>query len=189
MPVLFLYGAAGVGKSTVAFEIFARLRSANVPIARVELDDIGYLHRDTSSADPGGHRLRARNLASMWSNFQAAGAAGLIVSGAVSDHGQVELYRAAIPRARWTLCRLRARPETMHGRILARGRLLGVGTPGGISGFTAERLRAQADGAAAYAEQLEQKPLSDLAIDTDGRTVPDIARDVVRRAGNWPALG
>ncbi|MGI8869648.1 MAG: AAA family ATPase [Mycobacteriales bacterium] len=174
VPFLWLSGAAGVGKSTVAFEIFARLRSAGVPVARVELDDIGYLRQDPA-ADPGGHLLQARNLASMWPNFRAAGARGLIVSGVVSNREDIDRYRDAVPNARLTLCRLEAAPETLRDRILRRGRLLGVGTPGGITGFTREYLERQA-AAVHCAERLDREDFADWPARPADLSAPDHPR-------------
>jgi hypothetical protein len=64
VPVLLLCGPTAVGKSTVGYEIFTRVRTG-IKAAYVDLAQIGFC-RPTPVDDPGSHRLKAANLAAMW---------------------------------------------------------------------------------------------------------------------------
>ena len=71
--VLLVCGAAGVGKSAAAFDVYLRKLRAGVPAAYLDLDQTGFIS-PVPADDPGGHQLKARNLADLWRAFHAAGA-------------------------------------------------------------------------------------------------------------------
>jgi hypothetical protein len=108
--------------------------SAGHHAAFLDLDQIGF-HRATPT-DQDQHRvhhpLKAANLASTWEVFRARGAERLVVVGPLDRPEAVDAYRAALPDARITLCRLEADPETLAERVERRGRGLGsaYGGPG-----------------------------------------------------------
>jgi hypothetical protein len=81
--VLLVCGATGVGKSAAGFEIFLRQLRAAGAAAYIDLDQIGFMS-PVPADDPGGHRLRARNLADLWRAYHAAGA---------RRHGPFEMRR------------------------------------------------------------------------------------------------
>jgi hypothetical protein len=182
-PVLWLYGADAVGKSTVAWEIYCRLTSKGVPAAYLDTDYLGFCS-PIPYDDPSP--LVAANLTSMWPNFQAAGASCLIVSGIMVTAEQRQRFESAIPGTRLTLCRLRARSETLTERIVRRGRAEGVGTDGAVTGFTLDGLHEYAKRAGTFAALLDTQDIADFAVDTDDRSVPEIAQSVLSRAGSWP---
>jgi hypothetical protein len=82
--VLLVCGAVGVGKSAVGFEVFLQPVRAGIAAAYVDLEQIGFLSQ-VPADDPGGHRLRARNLAALWGAYHDAGARRLVLSGPVPD--------------------------------------------------------------------------------------------------------
>ncbi|MDG4787094.1 hypothetical protein O7626_14345 [Micromonospora sp. WMMD1102] len=85
---------------------------------------------------------------------------------------------------RITVCRLHAGRNSLAERAVLRGARAGPADPGdALKGQSAARLRQIAAEAAADAEALEGAAVGDLRVDTDGRTVPDIAREVVRHLG------
>jgi hypothetical protein len=128
--------------------------------------------------DPGGHRLKARNLADLWRAYHAAGARRLVLSGPVPDDRAAALYAGALPAARVTLCRLHASPAELARRISRRGQGLSWPQPGDpLIGQPEAHLRL----VAAEAEALERSGLGDLCIDSDGRTVAEVADLVARR--------
>jgi hypothetical protein len=80
MPMAWICGATGVGKSTVAFGVFMRLLNSGVKASYIDLAQIGWF-RPAAEDDPDGHRLKARNLAALWRTHRAAGSEYLVVSG------------------------------------------------------------------------------------------------------------
>jgi adenylylsulfate kinase-like enzyme len=185
--VLWLCGATAVGKSTVGWQIYEQVRRAGSRAAFLDLDQIGF-YRPVPADDPSNHRLKAGNLAAIWQAYRASGAQSLIVVGPVDRADAVRTYTAALPAATITLCRLHAGRDQLAERIMLRGRGLGPMIPGDeLSGQPAVSLRQIADRAAAEAEALESAAVGDLRIDTDGRSVQDIAQEVVGRTGLPPA--
>jgi hypothetical protein len=80
------------------------------------------------------------------------------------------------------VCRLYAGPAELARRISRRGQGLGWPQPGDpLIGQPEAHLRLVAAESAADAEALERSGLGDLCIDTDGRTVAEVADLVARR--------
>jgi adenylylsulfate kinase-like enzyme len=184
MPVLFLCGATGVGKSTVGFEIYMRDLHAGCTAAYVDLDQLGFCY--SAAADDDSHAVKARSLAAIWANYQAAGAQQLIMVGPVDSDRAAATYAAALPAAVITLCRLHAGPDELAWRIRERGHGGSWPQPGDpLAGQSPAHLRGVADQAASDASALERAAVGALRIDTDGRTATDVADLVVGRAG-WP---
>ncbi|MEN3612992.1 hypothetical protein AAH979_26005 [Plantactinospora sp. ZYX-F-223] len=179
--ILWLCGATGVGKSTVGWEIYTTVSNAGRRAAFVDLDQIGF-YRPAGVQSPRNHPLRASNLAAVWQTYRATGLRRMIVVGPVGDDEAVRTYREALPSVRITLCRLHAGRDSLTERILLRGQGQGPLIAGDdLKGRPAARLRQVADEATAEAEALEAATLGDLRVDTDGRPVPDIAGEVLRR--------
>jgi hypothetical protein len=172
---------AEVARSAVGFEVCLRqLRTAGAA-AYVDLDQTGFMS-PVPADDPGGHRLKARNLADLWRAYHAAGARRLVLSGPVPDERAAAVYAGALPAARVTVCRLHAGPAELARRILRRGQGLSWPQPGDpLIGQPEARLRLVAAESAAEAGALERSGLGDLRIDTDGRTVAEVADLVARR--------
>jgi len=179
--VLLVCGATGVGKSAVGFEVFLRQLRAGVAAAYVDLDQIGFMSA-VPVDDPGGHRLRARNLADLWRACHEAGARRLVMSGPVPDARVAAVYAAALPAAGVTVCRLHAGPTELAHRISRRGQGLSWPQPGdSLIGQPEAHLRMVAERAATDADALDRSGLGDLSIDTDGLSVAEAADLVTRR--------
>lgn len=179
--VLLICGATGVGKSAVGFGVFLRQLRAGVAAAYVDLDQIGFMSAVTAD-DPGGHRLRACNLADLWRAYHEAGARRLVLSGPVPDAGAASVYACALPAADVTVCRLHASPAELARRISRRGQGLGWPQPGDpLIGQPEPRLRLAAERAAADADALDHSALGDLRVDTDGLSVDEAVDLVTRR--------
>ena len=73
IPVLWVTGPPGVGKTAVAWEIYGRITRAGAAPAYVDVDQLGMCYPPTAS-DPDRHRLKARNVASLRASFAEAGA-------------------------------------------------------------------------------------------------------------------
>ena len=179
--VLLVCGATGVGKSAVGFGIFLRQLQAAGAAAYIDLDQIGFMS-PVPADDPGGHWLKARNLADLWRAYHAAGARRLVLSGPVPDARAAAVYAGALPAARVTVCRLHAGPPELARRISLRGQGLSWPQPGDpLIGQPEAYLRLTAAESAAEAEALERSGLGDLRIDTDGRTAAEVADLIARR--------
>ena len=180
--VLLVCGAAGVGKSAAGFEVFLRQLRAGVAAAYIDLGQIGFIS-PVPADDPGGHRLRARNLTDLWRAYHAAGARRLVLTGQVPDERAAAGYAGALPAARVTVCRLHAGPAELARRISRRGQGLSWPQPGDpLIGQPPAHLRLVAAQSAAEAKALERSGLGDLRINTDGRTVAEVADQI---AHHW----
>jgi adenylylsulfate kinase-like enzyme len=73
IPVLWLCGPPGVGKSTVGWAIYSQLVQSGLQTAYVDIDQLGICY-PAPAADPGRYRMKARNLGGVVANFRAEGA-------------------------------------------------------------------------------------------------------------------
>ncbi|WP_081620618.1 AAA family ATPase [Nocardiopsis potens] len=182
-PVLWLCGATGTGKSTVGFALHLRAWQAGRVSGYVDLDQIGMVH-PAPADDPGGHRLKAGNLARVYRNLRAAGAELVTVTGPAEDRAAIEAYTSALPGVEITVCRLHAGPGALAERILLRGRGGGWPQPGDpLRSRPDDELLHTAAEASAQAEALDRAALGDLRTTTDGRTPEQIAEEIATRTG------
>jgi hypothetical protein len=99
VPVLWLCGPAGVGKSTVSWQLFSELAQSGARIAFTDTDQLCMCY-PAPPADPGPERIRAQNLGAMIGNYQAAGARCLIGNGVVDP--VLGMHADLLPRAALT---------------------------------------------------------------------------------------
>lgn len=170
VPVMLITGPVGVGKTTVAGEVSELLEQAGVPHAFVDVDSLRWSYPSPAD-DRFRTRLAMRNLAAVWVNFRAAGAERLVLSDVVEARDELDRYRAAVPGARITVVRLRAAVETLAARVAAREQ---------GSGRDWHLARA-----AELAAQMDRDAVEDILIETDGRSLAEIAREALARCG-WP---
>lgn len=168
-PLLWLCGPSGVGKSTVAWEMFSRVTRAGIPTCYLDTDQLGLCY-PPSPQDPGNDRLMAANLAALWPNYQAEGARCLIVSGCIDTPSLVPIY-TDIPGTTLTLCRLRADRDTLRDRFLRRGRYSDL----------IEAVLQEADA-------LDRLDFAPLCIDTTELSVAEVAGVLTEPTGGWPGL-
>jgi adenylylsulfate kinase-like enzyme len=168
IPVLWLCGPPGIGKTTVGWELFTQLTQAGIEAGYVDIDQLGICYPEPAS-DPGRHRMKARNLGAVVANYQAAGARCVVVSG-VADPGR-GVPAGLIPRAVVTVCRLRAGRNELRQRFLGRG---------GQAGLLEEVLR--------QADAMDASDVADVCVDTSGLAAAEAARLVRERITGWPIL-
>ncbi len=138
--------------------------------------------------DPNDHQVKAANLAALCWTFGAAGAECLVVVGSVDNQAAAELYRRALEGATVVVCRLHASSAVLAERVMLRGQGRNWPEPGDpLKGRAAASLSAAAGKAASEAEDLDDSGLGDVCIDTDGRSVEEVADAIVARANGWPA--
>jgi predicted ABC-type ATPase len=183
--VLLLCGPAGVGKSTIGFRLYLRCLRAGQTAGYIDLDQIGFL-RPAADGDPGHHRVKAHNLAAIWRTYHAAGARYLVMTGPIENQAALRTYRAALPSAAVTTCRLHAGPAELTRRIMTRGEGGSWPQPGDpLHGQPAGHLARVAEQAAADAQALDRAHLDAIRIDTDGRTAVQAA-GLIAAATRWP---
>jgi hypothetical protein len=165
VPVLLVTGPIGVGKTAVLHEADALLIEAGAAHATVEVEELARCWSDP--AERSRSHLVYGNLAALWSNFAAAGASRLLLAGLIEQRSELSLVSEAVPGAAVTVVRLHAPLPVLEKRI----RLREPASPEG-----------ELDGARWWTRHLDQVRLEDHVVDTDGRAVGEVARDVLRLA-------
>ena len=163
-------GPAGVGKTTVAFEACGLLEAAGVGHAMIDADELDRIF-PAPADDPHKSYLTRRNLAAVWENLRGAGAPRLILSMVASSiEDELSHVREAIPEAAITVVRLRAAEDDLLERLRQRE----VG-----SGYVHQAART-----IEQARSMQRESAGGcLIVDTSGRTVGGVAREVLDRAG------
>ena len=178
--VIWVCGPAAVGKSQVGWWAYQQLRNELQRTAFIDLDQVGFRRPATA----GNHRLKAANMASLWRTYAGEGARNLVIVGPATAEA-VPLYRAALPAATFTVCRLRATPATLAERVRERGHdeSPASGMAGDfLSGASPEALDRITAAAVRDGESLDRAGVGDFALDTDGRTPIDLAAEILARA-------
>lgn len=168
VPTLLITGPGG--KTTVAYEICRQLEAAGVSHAMVDADELDRVF-PSPTGDPHKTEVTKRNLAAVWSNLRAAGAERLIpTTVGASPDDELPHVGGAIPGADITVVRLSASRKDLLARV--RGREVGSGYD-----YQASRTLEQA-------RIVAEQPAGDrLVVDTSGRSVVEVAREVVGRVG------
>lgn len=189
LPVLWICGPSGVGKSTVGWELYQQtLVSSGVRGAYVDLDQISFC-RPQPDDDADNHRVKMANLGAIWSTFRSSGARFMVMTGIVDDHDTIAAYRHALDGSAVTVCRLRVNAQELRERIFLRGAGNGPRLAGDrLEGRSREYLGHFAEVSAENATQIEAAGIGDVCVDTDGRTVADVVDAVRAAARQWPGL-
>jgi adenylylsulfate kinase-like enzyme len=169
IPVLWVSGPPGVGKTSVGWEIYRRLARAGAGPAYVDVDQLGMCYPATSS-DRERHRLKASNVRSLCANFAAAGAHCLIVSGVVDPERGPEIDEHGASQV--ILGRLRVDPDELRARLSGR-----TGSGAGL------------DAAVEEATRLDRSTFAHWCVDTTGLSIEEAAGRVMAEVGDWPPTG
>ncbi|WJV45282.1 hypothetical protein [Streptomyces flavofungini] len=162
-----------MGKSSVGWEIAARLRAADVGHALIEGDFLDAVH-PAPAGDPHRSRLTCRNLAALWANYADLGCHRLVHTNTASVLPSEEwLFTEAIARPRLVRILLTATDATAEQRLGERE-----------VGAELDRHLRRSAFMARHLDELV--PPDTHRVPTDGRAVGDIAAEVIRRAG-WAA--
>ena len=165
IKVLVISGSMGSGKTTVLVEASDLLAAADIPHAAIDLDALGIGYLPAGTTD----ELQTRNLAAVWRNYAAAGVTRLLVSEALDTGAKRAQLQGVIHEATIVVCRLRARLSTMEQRVRARE-----------LGILQERFVAQV---AELEAALDAGQAEDFSVVNDGRSITEVAREVLVRAG------
>ncbi|WP_413114490.1 AAA family ATPase [Streptomyces sp. CY1] len=169
--VLLIGGRAGVGKTTVGWEVSALLRAAAVSHAVIDGDFMGQVH-PAPEGDPHRSEITESNLTAVWANFTRRGYHRLIYTNTLSVLPETTgmFQRAMGAGVRIVRVLLTASDATARERLVRRE--LG------------SELEQELEGSARKARLLDQRlPADAVRVETDGRPVVDIAREVVAATG------
>jgi hypothetical protein len=170
VEVLVITGGMGAGKTSVLVEASDLLTAADVPHAAIDFDMLAVGHWPSSAPDD----LAYRNLVAVWNTFAAAGIDRVLISEAVDSAHALNQVRASIPSATVTVCRLRASVDAMRERVRQRE-----------FGMLQQELVDRVEELEAV---IEAAGLEDFSVSNDGRSITDVAREVLQRAG-WIPTG
>jgi adenylylsulfate kinase-like enzyme len=168
IPVLWLCGPPGVGKTAVGWEIFTELTRAGIEAGYVDIDQLGMCYPEPAR-DPGRYRMKERNAHAVVESFRAAGARCVIVSGVVDPVRGA--HAEQIPQAALTVCRLRAEREVLTQRFVGRG---------GQASLVQDVLLESG--------ALDASDFADTCVDIGTLPVAEVARLVRTRCDGWPVL-
>ncbi|MPY62007.1 hypothetical protein [Streptomyces spongiae] len=168
---LLLGGRAGVGKTTVGWEVSVVLREAAVSHAIIDGDFMGQVH-PAPEGDPHRSAITESSLTAVWANFARHGYRRLIYTNTASVLPEATgmFQRAMGAEVRIVRVLLTASDATARERLVRRE----------LGSELEHELRASAR----KARLLDQRVHAEtVRVATDGRTVVDIAREVVAATG------
>ncbi|MEU6011507.1 hypothetical protein [Streptomyces sp. NPDC047453] len=172
---LLIGGRAGVGKTTVGWEVSALLRSTAVAHAIIDGDFMGQVH-PAPEGDPHRAEITESNLTAVWANFTQRGYRRLIYTNTLSVLPEAAgmFERAMGGGVRITRVLLTASDATARERLVGRER--------------GSELEQELEGSVRKARLLDQRaPEDTVRVATDGRLIVDIAREVVAATG-WATI-
>ena len=163
--VIVITGSMGAGKTTVLGEASDLLAARKVVHAAIDFDALGVAHLPEGAPDD----VRYQNLASVWQNYATIGVRRLLVAEPLEGRRDVERLQVAIPGSELVICRLEASIETMRQRVAVR-------EPGMLQQQFLARV-SSLDAA------LDAAAVENFSIGNDSRSVTDVAREMLARAG------
>ena len=164
MAIVWLTGPSGVGKSTVAWQLYNQLLQT-MHVAVIDTDQLG-LMLPFSDRDAANHEIKARNLGAYWRAATQEGVRRLIVAGILPDVGTLKTYTEELGEGPFVIG-LGAKAAELRQRVLGRGWNTQL-----------------ADAAVATASEYSALPFLDWLVDTSSMTPPQVAREITT---NLPA--
>lgn len=169
IDVLVITGSVGVGKSSTADAISEILRKRDVPHAVIDMDYLRYAFPRPTD-DPFHQVLGAKNLASVWKNYESIGVRKIIIPNVVEDKADVDAIAKAIPNAKVTVVHLKANLDTVHKRLHERHGKRDM-----------DNLNWHLDRAVELTKQLEDADVEDFVVDTEDKPLTDVAEQILAK--------
>jgi len=176
VEILLIGGPAGIGKSTLSWEISASLAAAGIAHATIESDELDRVFPKPTAEELAGlgvSDISASTLSALWSVYASLGRSRLVMSG-VFMHPEFDKrwIRQAIPGAEITVVRLHASEETLAERVRRRE-----------VGDSAEN---QIERSVRQAKRMAGGDIDTIPVTTDGKTPAALAESILRLVG-WTA--
>jgi adenylylsulfate kinase-like enzyme len=171
VPLLWLCGPAGVGKSTAAWQLYTELAAAGRRVGFADADQLCMCY-PAPPDDPYRYEVRALNAGEVAAGYQAAGAECVIVSGVTDGRG---LFPELMPQAELTACRLRADADEVVRRFTGRQQ------PGSDQAELIAEIRAEAS-------DLDASDFADACVETTGVPAAGVAGLVRAACADWPGF-
>ncbi|MEU1948495.1 hypothetical protein ACFW95_34875 [Streptomyces sp. NPDC059474] len=164
--LLLIGGGAGVGKTTVAWEVSALLQERKTAHCLIEGDYMDQIH-PAPDDDPHRTAITERNIAAVWSNYAALGQHRLIYTNTVSILEETMISQAMSGDINAVRILLTAEEVTVRQRLAQRE----IGS----------QLHAHIERSLRMARHLdEEAPVGTVRIPTDDLSVQDIALHVLQ---------
>lgn len=180
VEILLITGPAGVGKSTLCWEMGDVLAEAGIAHVAIESDELDRVFpkpgaEELASLAPGARDVSQLNLAALWATYRALGHTRLIMSGVMLHVAFDKSWiLAAIPEARITVVRLRAGDEALLERLDRRE--TGAGRDAQIERSLRQAKRMTGEATDGF-----------IIVETDGRAPAELAGEVLGKSG-WLSL-
>lgn len=166
--IVLLTGPAGVGKSTLGWEVSAQLRRAGCPHVVLDSDE---LDRAWPLSDTEREALNRANLAAFWSNASALGHDRLILVGVfLNPEAARSWIETAIPDSSIARVVLAASDDELERRVRARE----------VGSEVEDQLARTLNQARRFRRRNGGSP---DVLDTDRMSVVELSRAVIARTG------
>jgi hypothetical protein len=164
--LLIITGSMGSGKTAVMAEASDILAQRGIPHAAIDLDMLGMAHLPGAAPSDA---VMYRNLQAVTQNYAAFGVDKFLLARAVENQTELERCVNAVAAQKVVVCKLTAPVDTMQQRVGSRES--GVGR-----GKYIERV-------AILNDTLDRAQLENLEVRNEGRSLTEVATEVLERAG------
>jgi cytidylate kinase len=164
--LLIITGSMGAGKTSVLAEASDILSLRHIVHAAIDLDALSLAHLPSAATNDG---VMYRNLQSVCQNYAALGVTRILLARAMEDRAELELCRSVVAAANTQVCRLTAGISTMQQRVKMRE-----------TGMLQQQF---VDRVAILDAILDRTRLEDFTIINEGRSLNDVAQEMLMKAG------
>jgi hypothetical protein len=164
--LLIITGTMGAGKTAVLGEASDILAERGIVHAAIDMDALGLAYLPFAASSDA---VMYDNLRSICRNYAALGVRRFLLARALEDDAQLLLCREIVPASNTVVCRLTASIELMQRRVERRE-----------PGISQQEYVARV---AKLNAILDGSHLEDFAVANEDRSLTEVAREVLTRAG------